>query len=188
MAEHPSGDSGAPHHPPQSVASRDVRRLTLVTYLGPIVLLFVVVGVALIYWATRPTPAPTSPERDIPQAEGTAGNTTPGGFEPQPAPPAARSEIERRGGQKVTELGELLDERSRLDAGRPVEVEDVEVDAVESTTVFWVRDGNARAQVVAPAGAAIQAGAHVDIAGVAERHGETLRIRASKVTPSARDR
>jgi hypothetical protein len=187
MDENRNRDPNAPQNPPQSVVNKDVRRTALRTYFLPLIVFFAVVGVALLYWATQPPQVEVGrandPDRDIPRAEGTAGNTTPGGHEPQRTPDSTRGEIEQRSGNVVTELGELLDERARGEVGRRVEVPDVEVERVESPTSFWVKDGNARVQIViAKGGPDVRAGQHVNITGVAERSGETLRIRASRVT------
>lgn len=188
MAEYPRDDVNAPQNPPNSVANPRVRRMALRAYLGPLVVFFVVVGIALLYWATRPgQPQVTASdaETDIPRAQGTGGDTTPGGHQPQPVPDSTRDEIEQRTGQVVTELGELLDEKARAEIGRRVEIDDVDVEQVETPTSFWVRDGNARVQVIAPTSdTTVRAGQQVNIAGVAERSGDTLRIRASKVTVS----
>lgn len=186
MDETRDRDANAPQNPPNSVVNKDVRRTALRTYLLPLIVFFAVIGAALLYWATRPPQQQVGrandPDRDIPRAEGTAGNTTPGGHEPQPTPDSTRGEVEHRGGNAVTELGELLDERARGEVGRRVEVSDVEVERVDGPTSFWVKDGNARVQVVtAKSGADVRVGQHVNITGVAERSGETLRIRASKV-------
>ena len=202
MAEHTSRnpDPNAPQNPPNSVVNRDVRRTALRTYLGPIIALFAIVGLVLLYWASRPPAverAANDVERDDPNVEGTAGernpggatssgvDAQPGGHEPQRTPESTREEVEHRGGDTVTELGELLDEGARGEVGRRVEISDVDVERVESPTSFWVKDGNARVQVVAPtAGVEVRQGQQVHITGVAERSGNTLRIRASKVTPS----
>jgi hypothetical protein len=185
-------DPNAPQNPPNSVANRDVRRTALRTYLLPIVAFFAVVGLTLLYWSARP-PAnereANLPDRDA-NVAGTAGernpdDNSPGGHNPDPKPGSTADELEFRGVRVVTELGELVDEKAQVDAGRRVEIEDVDVDQVDSPTSFWVRDGNARVNVVAPStGGEVRAGQQVTISGVAERQGNVLRIRASKVSPS----
>ncbi len=183
-------DPNAPQNPPRSVANQAVRRTALRTYLGPIVALFVIVGLALLYWDTRPPASDREANqvaRDDANVAGTAGERnpdkdSPGGFDPQPTPDSTRDEIERRGGHVVSELGALLDDKASADAGRRVEITGVDVERVESATTFWVKDGNARVQVIAPAaGPTVRQGQQVDITGVAERSGDTLRIRASRV-------
>jgi hypothetical protein len=186
-------DPNAPENPPNSVVNRDVRRTALRTYLLPIVALFVVVGLALLYWASRPPVterAANQPDREDANVAGTAGErnpdeNSPGGYEPQRTPGSTAEELEHRGGAVVTELGALLDERANADAGRRVEIGDVDVDQVESPTSFWVKDGNARVQVIAPrSDIDVRPGQQVDITGVAERSGNALRIRASKIAIS----
>jgi hypothetical protein len=190
-------DPGAPQNPPQSVVNPDVRRTALRTYLGPIVALFVIAGLALLYWTTRPQVTEREANqinRDDANVAGTAGERnpdeeSPGGFDPQRTPESTRDEIEHRGGTVVSELGELLDEKAKADAGRRVEISGVDVEQVDGPTTFWVRDGNARVQVIGPAaGPAVRQGQQVDIIGVAERSGETLRIRASKVSVNQESR
>jgi hypothetical protein len=186
-------DPNAPQNPPNSVVNRGVRRTALRTYLLPIVALFLVVGLALIYWASRPPVterAANLPERDDPNVAGTAGernpdDNSPGGHEPQRTPESTADELEHRGGQTLTELGALLEENAHGEVGRRVEIQDVDVDQVESATSFWVKDGNARVHVIAPSAAIqVRAGQQVNLTGVAERSGDVLRIRASKVSVS----
>jgi hypothetical protein len=186
-------DPNAPQNPPNSVVNRDVRRTALRTYLLPIIALFVVVGLTLVYWASRPPAVEREanlPPREDANVAGTAGErnpdeTSPGGHEPQPAPESTSDELEHRGGRVLTELGALLEENAHGDVGRRVEIADVDVDQVDGPTSFWVKDGNARVHVVAPsAGFEVRPGQQVNISGVAERSGDVLRIRASKVSPS----
>jgi hypothetical protein len=183
-------DPNAPQNPPNSVVNRNVRRTALRTYVGPLIALFVVVGLALLYWASRPPVterAANSVEQEDQNVAGTAGERnpdehSPGGFEPQRKPESTRAEVRHRTGEVVNELGALLDENAHGEIGRRVEIADVDVDKVESPTSFWVRDGNARVQVIAPsAGIKVSEGQQVNIVGVAERSGQVLRIRASKV-------
>ena len=185
-------DRNAPQNPPNSVANPGVRKTALRAYLGPILVFFLVVGAALVYWAMRPDPpqdtSRTAATETSDEARGTSGESptstdTPGGHEPQRTPGSTADEIEHRTGAVVTELGDLLDEKARGEAGRRVQVTDVDVDAVDSPTSFWVRDGNARVQVIWNAGRTeVRPGQQVTIAGTAEPAGQVLRIRASSVT------
>jgi hypothetical protein len=186
-------DPDAPQNPPNSVVNRDVRRTALRTYFLPLVALFAIVGLTLLYWASRPPAverAANQPDREDANVAGTAGernpdDNSPGGHEPQRTPDSTRDEIEHRGGQIVTELGALLEEGAHGEIGRRVEIADVDVDQVDSPTSFWVKDGNARVHVVAPAaGLEVRPGQQVNVTGVAERSGDVLRIRASKVSVS----
>lgn len=191
MAEYHDPARHAPENPPNSVVNPTVRRTALRTYLGPIAVFFAVIGVALVYWANRPAGAPPEDDRSaLEQPAGTAGAAperadTPGGHDPQPRPETTREEIAHRGGQALTELGAVIENGGRGEIGRRVEVHDVEVERIESPTLVWVRDGNARVAVVMPAGRNVVTGDQIDIVGVVERAGDSARIRASRVAPSA---
>lgn len=105
--------------------------------------------------------------------------------EPQPTPGSARDEIQSRAGATITELGGVLEHDSRTVDGRRVEVHGVDVERVESPTIFWIRDGNARVAVVtAPGASSVQAGQTVNVTGVVERAGASVRIRASRIEQS----
>jgi hypothetical protein len=82
----------------------------------------------------------------------------------------------------LTKLGELARDASFV-SGRPVDVNDVEVESTQSNT-FWVRDGGNRVEVVAAPGSTLPSkGAHVRVVGTVEgAGGERARIRASSVT------
>ena len=43
-----------PENPPNSVLSKGARRATLWSYFVPVVMLFAVIGVALVYWSNQP--------------------------------------------------------------------------------------------------------------------------------------
>jgi RecJ-like exonuclease len=102
-----------------------------------------------------------------------------------PHPGAPRDEVASRGGAAITELGGVLEHDSRTVDGRRVEVHDVDVERIESPTVFWIRDGNARVAVVTAEGASsVLPGQTVNVTGVVERAGDTVRIRASHVEGS----
>ena len=195
MVEHSprNPDPNAPQNPPNSVANRSVRKTALRTYLLPLIAFVVLAALALVYWSAQPPRAERDAnliDRDNPNVAGTAGERgpdqdSPAGRDPQRTPDSTRDEVEDRGGDVVNELGALLDERALADAGRKVEVTDVNVDQVDSPTSFWVKDGSARVEVIAPAGSTpVRPGQQVDITGVAERSGEVLRIRASKIAVS----
>ena len=185
-----------PDNPPNSVLSRSARNTALVSYLGPLIVFFLIVGLGLIYWTHRSPAAPqqqNTESRD--RAVGTAGGTTPGGFEPQPRPNSTHDELERRGGVDDRASGPMpaLHDRTALTsvdqvmgkpndvAGRPVDLKNVEVDSAQGNT-FWVRDGNDKVAVIAPDGKAVpQKGAHVHVIGTVEAAGNSTRIRASSI-------
>jgi hypothetical protein len=181
-------DPDAPQNPPRSVVNKEVRRFAVRTYLTPLVLFFAGVAIILAYWGGSP---PTRKEVEEPRVEGTTGTErersreqTPGGHNPDRVMPAPDREVEARGGRIITELGEVFEDNSRDTIGRRAEIQDVDVERVESPTLFWIRDGSVRVAVVVPAGATVRAGQTVNVAGTVERSGNEVRIRASRVEPS----
>jgi hypothetical protein len=188
MAESPRNpDPNAPQNPPGSVLNKNVRRYAVWTYLAPLVLFFAGVAVILVYWGTSP---PVRQDIEEPRVEGTTGterersrDSTPGGHNPDRAMSQPRREVEDRGGRVINELGEVFED-TRDTIGRRVEILDVDVERVDSATLFWIRDGNVRAAVAAPTGATVHAGQSVNVIGTVERSAGGVRIRASRVEPS----
>jgi hypothetical protein len=182
-----------PQNPPNSMLSRSTRRMALWSYLGPVVVLFLIVGLGLVYWSYR---GPSLRERDTTQEGiGTTGES-PGGFEPQSRANSTRDEIERRTGGDLPQgsLPQLHDKTplTSIDqivkspneaAGRPVELKDVEVESAQGNT-FWIRDGGDKVEVIAQPGSTTPAkGTDVHIVGTVEAVGaDRARIRASSVT------
>jgi hypothetical protein len=79
----------------------ETRNRALMSYVLPIVILFVIVGLGLIYWSTRPAGEPASDESPI----GTTGERTPGGSDPEPDFGDTRDELEFRGADQPDEDG-----------------------------------------------------------------------------------
>lgn len=188
-------DPNAPQNPPNSVVNPRVRRAAFWTYLGPLLILFLVVGVALVYWTGR-TPEGDGDDEPIPEARGTTGEQpqsreTPGGHNPDRRPDNAREEEKFRGvatDDPITELGAALEPSPGEVAGRRITVRDVDVIDSHGALNFWVQDGNAKVAVVAPEGSpAVANGQSVDVSGIVEPDGHgSVRIRASRVTVNAR--
>jgi hypothetical protein len=170
------------------VLNKGARRSALWTYLMPLIVFFGGVAIILAYWGSAP---PVRDDVEEPRGVGTSGterersrDDTPGGHNPDRAMSKPVREREDRGGRIITELGELFEDNSRGMIGRRVEILDIDVERVESTTLFWIRDGNVRAAVAAPTGAEVRVGQSVNVIGTAERSGQGVRIRASRVEPS----
>jgi hypothetical protein len=179
-------DPNSAKNPPQAVVNPRVRRAAVWTFLPPLVIFFAGIAILLFYWRGAPPPE----EREaatLPRAEGTSGQTepreqTPGGHNPDRVPSSTRAEIDQRAGQALDELGAVFAEDGRTSVGRRVALQELDVERVDSPTLFWVRDGNARVAVVIPQGhAPVRAGQKVNIAGTVERAGDSLQIRASRV-------
>ena len=156
------------------------------TYIGVIVLFFLVGAAAWMYWSTRP-PREVRDARDAEQEQapavvGTAGESRPGGHNPIPRPDDAREEIEFRGGSIMTDLNEVVAEGGRNTVGRRVDIDDATVERVDSPTAFWISSDEARIPVVAPAMAeSLTRGQKVRVVGTVEEYGIEMRIRASRV-------
>jgi hypothetical protein len=189
MAEHRSDEgtprryeeTRAPENPPNSVLSKGARRATVLSYFVPVVVLFVVVGIALVYWSNQPEHSQT-PDRDRSEI-GTVGRTD-GGSQPEARPDNARSEIQYRGGDlaPITKVDQLKDVDARTMNGRRVSIDEAEVDSV-SGNMLWVRDGDEKFAVIAPAGSpSVRPGTKVSITGhvVADSSG-AAQIRADRV-------
>jgi hypothetical protein len=195
-----SDDLDAPAHPPYSVTRPAVRRAALFTYLGGIVVVFLIVAAAFMYWAASDRRVAPSgpPEAD---AIGTSGDRmpregTPGGFDPGPDPSSTRSEIEFRGGGEppqgtmpglrttapLTRLSAMREGSPQSLAGRRIELDNVEVEKADGGT-FWIRDGDATATVITPGDMpTVRAGQRVDVTGTVEADGGSgLRIRATRI-------
>jgi hypothetical protein len=173
-----------PKNPPNSVLAPEVRNATLTTFLGGIVVFFLIVTAALVYWRTSGdsiNPDPGLREGEEAAAErrdevGTAGD---------PSLNDTRDEIRYRGGDdgSAAELNDILKKEPSSLIGTKVTFHNIDV-AATGAGRFWIHDGNARVEVVQPAGsAAIREGQDVDITGTVESDGATgIRIRAERVT------
>src|SRR6186713_2056419 len=84
-----------PNNPPRVLLKPEARRAALWSYLGPVIALFVIVGVAMIYWVNR-GPLPREARTDE-AAIGTVGRDAPGGGDPQGAFKNAEEELKHRG-------------------------------------------------------------------------------------------
>jgi hypothetical protein len=208
MAERPNLDRDPqysettdPRNPPNSVLRPAARRSALWTYVGGIAAVFLIVAAVLAYRLV--TGAGGDSELDVtqPSITGTSGDDnadpdSPGGFDPAPEPDSTRDEIEFRGGgtepqgpmpglstsTPLTELGAMVEEPPQSVAGRRIDVQDVEVESVQGSTLM-VRDGDARVSVVAPGGTPeARAGQRVNVSGTVEPDGRgRARIRATRV-------
>ena len=183
--ERHKGDPNDPANPPHSMIKPATRRAALMSYLGPVIALFAIVGVALIYWTSR---GPASTDIRDENTIGTVGRE-PGGFEPGGAQDSARDEIEFRGGDPDT--GALagpgitsVDRALATDPSKPqrVTLDGVAVDAIEGD-VIWVRSGDARIAIMGgDTGARPRAGQRIDVTGTTELDARgSVRIRANQI-------
>jgi hypothetical protein len=190
-----------PKNPPKSVLNPQVQKAALGSYLGVLVAFVVIVAVALLYWSTR-GPAQLDPEdRDqigttgVPDGERGNRERTPGGFNPAPRPDSTIDELKYRGVDQpekalpgvqreltITGLA-MLEGEPKDHVGRRVDIRNVNVIEVENPTHFWIQDGNAKTEVMAPRGGpAVKANSRVNVNGAVEEDGRGgVRIRAERV-------
>lgn len=88
------GETVDPKNPPNSVLHPEVRKATFWAYIGPLLIIVVVLGIALLYWSTRDNDTTTEP------TVGTSGeNPGQGGSNPDRTPDSTKDESEYRGGR-----------------------------------------------------------------------------------------
>jgi hypothetical protein len=83
-----------PSNPPNALLRKETRSRALMSYVLPIVILFVIVGLGLIYWATR---GPVADDERDESPIGTSGEPAPGAADPQPRFDDTTDELEFRG-------------------------------------------------------------------------------------------
>jgi len=160
-----------PQNPPNSVLNRDARRAAVLSYFVPVVVLFAVIGIALVYWSNQPEHSGND-GRDRAEV-GTVGRTD--GGQPEPKADSPRDEIKYRGDDlsPISQVSELRDVDARQMTGRRVSIVEAEVDSA-SGNMLWIRDDDRTFAVTAPAGATLPArGTKVSITGhiVADSNG-----------------
>jgi len=179
-----------PRNPPNSVANATVRRLALRSYLGPLVALFIVIGLGLMYWANRGPiydgvedgRVGTTGEAGLDTVGERGGGDAPGGFDPAPRPDSTRDELESRGVSTETDLRQI-NEIDQTTLGRRVEISGATVVAVQSAMLFSIEKDNATAVVSAPTGGpAVRDGQTVTVSGIVEPGQNGARIRATRVS------
>jgi hypothetical protein len=103
------GETEHPRNPPQAVTNRGARGAALKSYLAPIVVLFVILGLALLYWARR-DPGRDFDDNTLNPTTGTTGEqlktdddaargSNQGGGDPAPRPDNTQDELKNRGRQ-----------------------------------------------------------------------------------------
>jgi hypothetical protein len=172
MAQDPNANDVTPR-------SRRVPDRTLITLMT--VLLLVIVGIFVYRMSTRPAEPDSAGDRS---SVDRAGEQLPGGSDPQPKFGSTRDEIENRGGGRsadaVTRLSDITDDRHSV-SGQRVELKDVEVESASADS-FWIKDGDDKIAVVAPAGTpALRDGQRVSVSGRVEASGDSVRINATRV-------
>jgi hypothetical protein len=171
MAEQRSDDTPrrydettAPQNPPNIMLSKETRRAAVWSYFVPVVVLFLVVGVALVYWANQPRHRGT--DADDRAEIGTTGRTD-GGFDPKPKPNNTGDEIQFRADDltPITDVKQMGDINTQTMTGRRVSMAEAEVDSVSGNTI-WIRDGDAKFAVIASEGVGgLKPGTKISITG-----------------------
>jgi hypothetical protein len=96
----PQGDydeTVAPENPPAAVVQPEARSAALVTFLGGIVLLFLLIGAVLVFWKATDRPGDDGGPAPIGTTGEPRSQDAPGGFDPAPQPDNTRDELESRG-------------------------------------------------------------------------------------------
>ena len=167
-----------PENPPQVLLRPEVRRAALMSYLGPVIALFVIIGLALIYWANR-GPVEPDPNDRVADAIGTIGGRSAGGFDPTPDFDRTRDELAYRGGNAT--LTSVSDVIAATRGGRLVELNGAEVVSIDAN-VLQIGDGDARVRVIVTEGTqGVKAGDRVDLSGVTEQSDSGMQIRAKNI-------
>ena len=97
MADPEYEETVDPKNPPNSVLQPEVRKAAFWAYLGPLIIIAVVLGIALLYWSTRDN----APDGRTEPAIGTSGeNPGQGGVNPDRTPDSPRDERDYRGGNR----------------------------------------------------------------------------------------
>jgi hypothetical protein len=158
-----------PNNPPRVLLRPGARRAALWSYLGPVIALFVIVGVAMIYWMNR---GPSASDVRVDEAAvGTVGRDSPGGGDPNPAFKSPDDELKYRGSLDSNENALRTIDRARAaDGSSPQRVllEAVAVEKVEGQ-VTWVKKGTDQIAVVSDRSPEVKAGDVVSVSGMTER-------------------
>jgi hypothetical protein len=166
-----------PGNPPQVLLKPGARRAALWSYLGPVIALFVIVAVALVYWGSRGPAAPD--ERTDDAAIGTVGRNSPGGGDPQPAFKSTADELKHRGWPASDEntLRSIDRARAADQSSQRVMLDHVTVDKTEGP-VTWVKNASDRIAVVGDGTPEVKPGDVVSVTGMTERDANgNVRIR-----------
>jgi hypothetical protein len=162
------------------------------TLIAIMALLLLLVGGVFIYRMSNRSAEPQV--TGDPSSVDRAGERLPGGFDPQPKFGSTRDELEHRGAggrpqgpmpglgsvDPVTRLSDVTEVRRPV-SGQRVELKDMEVESASGNSL-WIKDGDDRVAVVAPAGTpALRGGQRVNLSGHIEANGGEVRINATRV-------
>jgi hypothetical protein len=91
-------ETNDPNLPPNVMISKTTRNNAFWSYMGPVIALFVVFAIAMLYWMNHNDPTRAGSEG---QAIGTSGDSSgdrrEGGFDPAPKPDNTNDELRHRG-------------------------------------------------------------------------------------------
>jgi len=169
-----------PNNPPRVLLRPGARRAALWSYLGPVIALFLIVGVAMIYWVNRGPSA--SDVRVDDAAVGTVGRDSPGGGDPQATFKSPDDELKYRGSLDSDETAIRTIGRARTADGSAPQRVMLEAVAVEKGEgqVTWVKKGSDQIAVVSDRTPEVKTGDVVSVSGMTERDATGgLRIRGN---------
>jgi hypothetical protein len=96
-------ETSDPNLPPNVMVNKRTRNNAFWAYMGPVLVVFAVFAIAMIYWMNHHSPAASDSDRQTigTSGDGNAGDERrEGGFEPQPRPDNTADELNRRGVEK----------------------------------------------------------------------------------------
>jgi hypothetical protein len=92
-------ETNASHLPPNVLVNKQTRSNAFWAYMGPVIALFVVFAIAMLYWMNHhPATQPGNEGQTIGTSGQSAGERRDGGSDPAPRPDNTNDEINRRGG------------------------------------------------------------------------------------------
>jgi hypothetical protein len=98
-------ETNDPNLPPNVMINKTTRNGAFWSYMGPVIVLFVVFAIAMLYWMNNDNPRRPSDDGTAIGTSGDTGGSTSGGtqrpeggFQPDPKPGNTSEEVEHRGG------------------------------------------------------------------------------------------
>jgi|SRR4051812_7903257 len=94
-------ETNDPNLPPNVMVNKTTRNNAFWSYMGPVIALFVIFAIAMVYWMSRNDGTRPNGDNQVIGTSGETGGTDQkeGGFQPAPKPGNTGDEVEHRGGE-----------------------------------------------------------------------------------------